>query len=637
MPIPLRLLILEDRPVDVELMLHALRQADFVPEWQRVETEADYVACLHPDLTVILADYTLPQFDALRALRLLQERRLDIPFIVVTGSISEEVAVECMKQGAADYVLKDSMRRLGPAVTRAVTDKRLRDEKCQTEAALQDSEARYRELFENANDLVYVHDLQGNFLALNKTAERISGYRREEALGMNITQVVAPEFLGLARQMMARKVAGAEASTYELAIVTKHGRRVWLEISSRLIYQDNRPLAVQGIGRDITERRQLEGQLRQAQRMEALGTLAGGIAHDFNNILAAILGYTELALYDVSQGTRVWHNMQEVLIAGQRAKDLVQQILMFSRQTEQERRPVQLDSIVKEVLRLLRASLPSTIEIRQDISPEVITVLAEPTQMHQVLMNLCANAEYAMRPTGGVLDVLLACITVDAAFAEAHPTLQPGSYARLTIRDTGMGMPPEVLEHIFEPFFTTKGVREGTGMGLAVVHGIVTSHEGTITVSSTPGQGTTFDIYLPLTTAVPIEHRPLETALPHGRECILFVDDEVALARLGQEMLAPLGYTVVVRTSSIEALEAFRAMPARFDLVITDQTMPNMTGEHLARELRRIRPDVPIILCTGFSHTMSVDKAYALNINAFLLKPLVSHDLATAIRRVLER
>jgi PAS domain S-box-containing protein len=637
MPMPLRLLILEDRPADVELMLHALHQADFAPTWQRVATEADYVASLHPDIEVILADYTLPQFDALRALHLLQAHDLDIPFIVVTGNLSEEVAVECMKQGAADYVLRESLRRLGPAVTRALRDKTLREEKRRTEVALRDSEARYRELFENANDLLYVHDLHGRIISINHAAQRLSGYSHAEALTMNIFDVVAPEYRARARQMMLQKMTSDGPTTYELELVTKSGRRVALEVSSRLIYQDDVPSCVQGIARDITERKQLEAQLRRAQRMEALGTLAGGIAHDFNNILAAILGYTELGLYDVPRGTRVWHNLQEVLTAGRRAKELVQQILMFSRQTEQGRRPVHLDMIVKEVLRLLRASLPSTIVIEQEISLEPMTVLADPTQMHQVLMNLCANAEYAMRASGGTLAVHLQPVTVDGAFAAAHPMLAAGPGVRLTIRDTGSGMPPEVAERIFEPFFTTKGVGEGTGMGLAVVHGIVTSHDGTITVTSVPGAGTTFDIYLPRTAELPPESPQQEAQTLYGHERILFVDDEASLARLGQEMLERLGYTVIVRTSSVEALEAFRAMPERFDLVITDQTMPNMTGEKLARELRRIRPNIPIILCTGFSHVMTPEKARALSIDAYLLKPLVTHDLGATIRRVVEQ
>jgi CheY-like chemotaxis protein len=297
---------------------------------------------------------------------------------------------------------------------------------------------------------------------------------------------------------------------------------------------------------------------------------------------------------------------------------------------------VRLLPIVQETLSMLRASVPSTIDIRQRIGATADTVWADPTQMHQVLMNLGTNAAYAMRATGGILEVGLDPIEVDAAFAVAHPELQPGPYIRLTVRDTGQGMTPEALERIFDPFFTTKEVHEGTGLGLAVVHGIVTSHDGAITVVSTPGQGTTFEIYLPQVEEGGADTTHLEIPIPGGSEHVLFVDDEVALTRLGREILEHLGYTVTVRTSSIEALEVFRAAPQRFDLVITDQTMPNMTGETLARELRRLRPDIPLILCTGFSHTMSAEKAQALQLNTFLMKPLATRDLAVAIRQVLD-
>jgi CheY-like chemotaxis protein len=293
--------------------------------------------------------------------------------------------------------------------------------------------------------------------------------------------------------------------------------------------------------------------------------------------------------------------------------------------------------MVKETLKLLRASLPSTIEIRQDVSEEAGMVLADPTQMQQVLMNLGTNAAYAMRATGGVLEVSLDPVAVDAILAAGHPQLRPGPYVRLTVCDTGHGMPPGVLERIWEPFFTTKGVGEGTGMGLAVVHGIVTSHEGAITATSVPGQGTTFAVYLPRIKGAAVARSHPEAPVPHGNEHILFVDDEAVLAHLGQEMLEHLGYTVTVRTSSLEALEVFRVTPQRFSLVITDQTMPNMTGETLCRELRRIRSDVPLILCTGFSHTMTEEQAKAAGIDAFLMKPFVVRDMGLVIRRVLEQ
>jgi signal transduction histidine kinase len=389
----------------------------------------------------------------------------------------------------------------------------------------------------------------------------------------------------------------------------------------------------------ISERRRLEAQLRQAQKLEAIGTLAGGIAHDFNNILTAILGYTELALGDIHQKSNAWNYLHEVRKAGLRAKTLVQQILTFSRRTEQPRQLVQLPALIEEALVLLRASLPSTIEIRQAITQEVGPVLADPTQLHQVLLNLCANAAHAMRETGGCLEVRLEAVDIDEPVTAQHPELPPGPYVCISVTDTGQGMTPAVMERIFEPFFTTKAPGEGTGMGLALVHGIVTSHGGAVTVASVVGQGTTFTVYLPQSTDKTCDAAPQEgasvTAAPPGAERVLFVDDEAVLVSLGEAILQRLGYEVVACTSSTEALAAFRAAPQRFDVVITDQTMPHMTGEGLAQTIRRLRPDVPIILCTGFSAGMHAERARELGIDALLMKPLAKQELAQTIRQVL--
>ena len=392
----------------------------------------------------------------------------------------------------------------------------------------------------------------------------------------------------------------------------------------------------------ISERKRLEAQLRQAQKMEAIGTLAGGIAHDFNNILTAILGYTELALEDLRPESPAGRYLQEVRKAGVRAKTLVQQILTFSRRTDQARRPVQLPLLIEEALALLRASLPSTIEMGHELAPDVGPVLADPTQLHQVLLNLCANAAHAMRETGGRLVVRLAAVEVAPT---APPSdLAPGAYACLTVSDTGQGMAPEVLERIFEPFFTTKAPGEGTGMGLALVHGIVTNHGGVVRVSSVVGQGTTFTVYLPRSAAgggaagaaAPGGAAGEGAAAGAGRgRRVLLVDDEEALVSLGEAMLRRLGYEVVVCTSSAEALAVFRAAPQRFDLVITDQTMPHLTGEGLAQAVRRLRPEMPIILCTGFSHVMHAERARELGIDAFVLKPLAMQELAQTIAQVL--
>jgi signal transduction histidine kinase/CheY-like chemotaxis protein len=352
-------------------------------------------------------------------------------------------------------------------------------------------------------------------------------------------------------------------------------------------------------------------QLLQAQKMEALGQLAGGIAHDFNNILAGILGYTELALHAVPPAGAARRYLQWVISAVTRAKALVTQILTFSRQHEQVRQQVDLFPIIQETLDLLRAALPSTIGLRSDLRPDAVAVLADPTQMQQLLLNLCTNAAQARQTTGGVLEVGLDAVEVDAPMAAQLPHLQPGIHVRVTVRDTGHGIGPEFVERIFEPFFTTKAAGEGTGLGLVVVHGIVTDHAGAIAVESIVQEGTRFTIYLPRLTCDASGDIVREEAVPHGSGRILFVEDEATLAHLGQDLLGRLGYEVVVHTSSVEALATFQAAPQHFDLVITDQTMPQMTGAQLADELRRLRPNIPIILCTGFSHSIDIAQATA--------------------------
>jgi CheY-like chemotaxis protein len=370
--------------------------------------------------------------------------------------------------------------------------------------------------------------------------------------------------------------------------------------------------------------------------MEAIGTLAGGIAHDFNNILGAIWGYAELAAMDTPDDLPVKTSLQQVLKACGRARDLVQQILAFSRQTEQEERPIKLGPIVKESLKLLRASIPATIKIRQNIDKDSGTVVIDASQAHQVLMNLCTNAAHAMRETGGVLEVGLTNTDIDAEQAAQGRDFEPGPYVRLTVNDTGHGIEPCLMGRIFDPYFTTKEKGVGTGLGLSVVHGIVKAHGGTVSVSSAPGKGATFHVYLPrLEARAAREARPAET-LPTGNERILLVDDEETLIQIGRQMLERLGYRVVARTSPIEASEAFRANPDGFDLVITDQTMPNMTGDRLAKQLMAIKPEIPIILCSGFSELTDEKKARAMGIRAYVMKPLVMSDLAQTIRKVLE-
>jgi CheY-like chemotaxis protein len=388
--------------------------------------------------------------------------------------------------------------------------------------------------------------------------------------------------------------------------------------------------------RDEVERVRLERELRQSQKMEAIGTLAGGIAHDFNNILTAIIGYTDMAQRKISNDDSMAHDLVQVQEAGSRAKKLVRQILAFSRQGEQERRPVQVASVIEEVFKLLRATLPTTIEIHQQINASLHgnTVLADPTQLHQVLMNLGTNAAHAMRDHGGVLSVSLSDFDADASLIALHPELTAGPCVRLTVSDTGHGMEDSVKERIFDPYFTTKKVGEGTGMGLAVVQGIVKSHGGAISVYSEPGQGTAVHIFLPKIDDIKYEVQAKES-ICGGTERILFVDDEKVLAELGQELLEALGYTVTAETSSLEALALFRAGPDAFDLVITDMTMPGLTGRELARELLAIRPDIPIIMCSGFTEFINANEAREAGFSEFLMKPYGHVSMARIIRKVL--
>ena len=382
--------------------------------------------------------------------------------------------------------------------------------------------------------------------------------------------------------------------TLEVHGLTREGKELPVELSLSS-WQTGDSTFFGAVIRDMTERKRLETQLLQAQKMQAIGTLAGGIAHDFNNILSAILGYTELALDEVEQGSAVWNKLQGTLAAGRRARDLVQQILAFSRQTELTRVSIQMHLLVEEALALLRAALPSTLVIRPIIDRHAGTVLVDPTQMQQVLINLCTNAAHAMREAGGAIEVRLEPIEIALDALAIPPDLKAGAYVRLTVQDTGHGMEPEILERIFEPFFTTKSLGEGTGMGLAVVHGIIANHGGAITVESTPGQGSTFAVYLPRSDSPSTAALPTEEPIVGGNERILFVDDEATLVHLGKATLQRLGYQVIVCTSSSEALETFHADPHSFHLVITDRTMPTLTGEALVYELRQIRPDIPII------------------------------------------
>ncbi|MBF0550909.1 MAG: PAS domain S-box protein [Deltaproteobacteria bacterium] len=512
-------------------------------------------------------------------------------------------------------------------------------EQKRAEFALQNKTEELDRFFSLVLDLLCIADTQGFFRRVNPAWEKTLGYGREELEGSKFLDFVHPEDLESTLRAVDRLSAQEEVYDFVNRYRCKDGSYRWIEWRSSpdaagLIY---------AAAHDITDRRRaeedrkkLEAQLRQAQKMEAIGTLAGGIAHDFNNILGSIFGYTQLAMDDAGSGEVNPEFLEEILNAGKRARDLVKQILTISRQTEQEKKPVEVASILKESIKLIRASLPANIIIEQEISVKESIILGDPTQIHQVVINLCTNAAHAMPEDGGVLGIKLSELFLDTDSAARYINLKPGRYLKLTVSDTGQGMDSSILERIFDPFFTTKELGKGTGMGLAIVHGIVKNHGGAVSVNSVPGQGSAFNILLPMLQGQPESTDNYAETIPRGTETILLIDDEPGLLDTGKRILERLGYRVTTKTSGVDALDAFMAQSASFDLIITDMAMPNMTGDKLAREILRLRPNMPIILCTGFSEAVNEERARDIGVRGFLMKPFDVRILAKLIRKVLE-
>jgi PAS domain S-box-containing protein len=511
-------------------------------------------------------------------------------------------------------------------------------ERRRAEDALRASEERMRRIIESSPIGIRIAQ-NGLYAYVNPAFSQMFGYGDGgEILGKRLEALYAAEYVDLIAKRREDRRAGRQVTeSYEAKGLRKDGKRFDIVVYVTGIDYQGGPATLAFVI-DVGPERELQTQLRQAQKMEAIGTLSGGIAHDFNNILGVMLGFTQLALLTMPEGGKEREYLEDVLKAGNRAREMVLQILAFSRSNEQGRKPVQVSHIVKEALNLLKVSIPSTVEIRGRVSSRNM-VLADPTQIHQVLLNLCGNAAHAMSEKGGVLEVNLADVDIGPEVALRHPVLRPGSYIKLTISDTGHGMSGEVMERIFDPYFTTKKPGEGTGLGLAVVHGIVKNHGGVLCVESERGKGSTFDVYLPRYEGVDRDMAPPDDGrprgLPGGNECILFVDDEESLCYLGRELLGLLGYDVVTRKSGVEALDLFRSNPDKFDLVITDLTMPKLTGLDLADHLVGMRPDIPIILCTGGVPSITPEKARSSGIREIILKPMVIGDLAISIRRAL--
>ncbi|WP_136808745.1 hybrid sensor histidine kinase/response regulator [Desulfosediminicola flagellatus] len=504
---------------------------------------------------------------------------------------------------------------------------------------LYDSEEKYRFMAELTGLLVYDYDIATGEIKWSGSITDITGYLPEEFQKIDLQdweRLIHDDDREYCVAELKKAIAGGTIYKIEYRLRRKDGSYIHIDDSGSFVKDDTGNVyRMLGSMKDVSARKQMEEQYMHSQKMEAIGTLAGGIAHDFNNILGAIVGYTELAKINVKTDSGVNENLDKVLEASNRAKGLVQQILTFSRRSQSERCALKPAEVVGEIVNMLRPTIPANINIHLDIDAGDEVVIADPSQLNQVLMNLCTNAFHAMESSGGTLGISLKKEELCEKDLQNRQDVNSGTFVRLSITDTGHGISSDIIDNIFDPFFTTKDVGKGTGMGLSIAHGIVKRYNGFISVESEPGKGATFHVFLPTVHTSLHDNEKKEEADPRGTERILLVDDEEALTETGQKILEQLGYNVSVSNSSTEALRLFKERPGEFDLVITDQAMPTLTGAELARSILSIRADIPVILCTGYSSVITESEALSLGIKAFAFKPLSKNAIARLIRDVL--
>ncbi len=645
----LKILYLEDDPRDEELVRESVHQqgtANF--EFHRVSDRASFELALKGRAyEIVLADYAIPGFGGMTALEMVRAVDPHVPFIFVSGSMGEDLAVEALRNGATDYILKGSLTRLVPSMYRALEEARIRRERLAAEIALRDSEQRLELALRGADLGLWDWDIASGRVVFNEQWARMLDYRLDE-IEPDIRAwqaLIHPEDAARVMAGFSAHLDGRSSSIeLEYRIQNKSGGYCWVLNHGGIVERNHNGAAIRATGThlDITRRKNaessnalLEAQLRQAQKMEALGTLAGGIAHDFNNILGAIIGYSELVRSELDSRPEMQADIGEVLKAANRAKLLVQQILTFSRQQPQDLKPLRIAEVVQEAMNLLRATIPTTVDVRVRILPGAPIILGDTTQIHQIIMNLAANSVHALPERDAFIEVEVAPEIISDETAGSNPDLAAGRYARMTVADNGHGMSSSVRQRIFDPFFTTKEPGVGTGLGLAVVHGIVKKHRGVVMVNSEPEEGTQISLLFPASESQEFPEQGGHSGLViGGGRRVLLVDDEVSLAKVGRLMLERMGFSVDMHGTSTGAWEAFEADPKRYDLVMTDQTMPQMTGLELSGRILKIRPEIPVILVTGFHAAASPERVRQEGLAKMLMKPYTIQALSEALKEV---
>ncbi len=649
----IRLMLIEDNEDDRIAFARVMKKSGMTVSVFECENADRALEALRRDAggaDLVIADYDLPGMNGLEFCQTVLREKIAVPLIMLTGKGSEFIAVEALKSGVDDYIIKDAegfYLKLLPFVVKSALNRFAdRAVRRRAEDLIRKSEENYRTIFNAINDMIVVHDADtGNPVEVNDKTLNMLGYAQDEFLALQVedwSQGVPPYSR---KEAMARLRAAASGAPqmFEWRCRKKNGDLFWTEVNLRRArIHDND--AVIAVVRDIDDRKKaeeekavMEARLRQTCKMEALGTLAGGVAHDFNNILAIIMGATELAMDEIPKWSPAARYMNEILQASARAKNMVRRIIAFTRMSMSRVSDVDPAPIAAEVLKLLRASIPTTIEIQSDIDQDCGLIRADPSELHQALMNICANAAQAIGDGGGLIRVSLTAVTLTEKDLAAEPDLKPGAYAAISVADSGCGIVRDNIHRLFDPYFTTKEVDQGSGMGLAAAHGIVKNHGGFIAVESVPGQGSVFRVCLPLKQTAVEKKAPEAEPAPAGSERILFVDDEEQLAEMGKDLLQRLGYSVTMRTDSRAAFDVFKKNPDGFDLIITDQTMPGMTGLDLARAAMGVRPDIPVILCTGHSAQVNEHTVCERGVRAYALKPISKKEIAVLIRKVLDK